>query len=78
MRRCSVIIAVSCSELELMKHDLVFELHACFSVQEGNINPSKSEVDHAFLLQLLFWFKQTFKYVLSFPFAFHICKMGDI
>ncbi|KAI7756431.1 hypothetical protein M8C21_008496 [Ambrosia artemisiifolia] len=35
--------------------------------KEGNLNPSKTEVDHAFLLQLLFWFKQTFKWVNSPP-----------
>ncbi|XP_076928523.1 peptide-N(4)-(N-acetyl-beta-glucosaminyl)asparagine amidase-like, partial [Bidens hawaiensis] len=35
--------------------------------KEGNLNPSKPEVDHAFLLQLLFWFKQTFKWVNSPP-----------
>ncbi|PWA80807.1 peptide-N-glycanase 1 [Artemisia annua] len=33
--------------------------------KEGNFNPSKSELEHAFLLQLLFWFKQTFKWVNS-------------
>ncbi|KAI7756432.1 hypothetical protein M8C21_008497 [Ambrosia artemisiifolia] len=35
--------------------------------KDGNLNPSKTEVDHAFLLQLLFWFKQTFKWVNSPP-----------
>lgn len=35
--------------------------------KEGNFKPSKSEFDHAFLLQLLFWFKQTFKWVNSPP-----------
>lgn len=35
--------------------------------KEGNFKPSKSELDHAFLLQLLFWFKQTFKWVNSPP-----------
>ncbi|KAM0034166.1 putative peptide-N(4)-(N-acetyl-beta-glucosaminyl)asparagine amidase [Helianthus debilis subsp. tardiflorus] len=35
--------------------------------KEGNLNPSKRELDHAFLLQLLFWFKQTFKWVNSPP-----------
>ncbi|KAL8231859.1 hypothetical protein R6Q57_001637 [Mikania cordata] len=35
--------------------------------KEGNLNPSKNERDHAFLLQLLFWFKQTFKWVNSPP-----------
>ncbi|XP_076936047.1 peptide-N(4)-(N-acetyl-beta-glucosaminyl)asparagine amidase-like isoform X1 [Bidens hawaiensis] len=35
--------------------------------KEGNLNPSKPEVDHVFLLQLLFWFKQTFKWVNSPP-----------
>ncbi|KAK1432379.1 hypothetical protein QVD17_09275 [Tagetes erecta] len=35
--------------------------------KEGNLNPSKNEYDHAFLLQLLFWFKQTFKWVDSPP-----------
>ncbi|KAH9687986.1 peptide-N(4)-(N-acetyl-beta-glucosaminyl)asparagine amidase [Citrus sinensis] len=29
--------------------------------REGNFKPSKTEQDHAFLLQLLFWFKQTFR-----------------
>ncbi|XP_042477367.1 peptide-N(4)-(N-acetyl-beta-glucosaminyl)asparagine amidase [Macadamia integrifolia] len=31
--------------------------------KEGNFTPSKIEQDHAFLLQLLFWFKQTFRWV---------------
>ncbi|KAJ4980534.1 hypothetical protein NE237_031371 [Protea cynaroides] len=31
--------------------------------KEGNFKPSKLEQDHAFLLQLLFWFKQTFRWV---------------
>ncbi|GAU11615.1 hypothetical protein TSUD_346070 [Trifolium subterraneum] len=31
--------------------------------KEGNFNPSKIERDHAFLLQLLFWFKQSFRWV---------------
>ncbi|KVH92225.1 peptide-N(4)-(N-acetyl-beta-glucosaminyl)asparagine amidase isoform X1 [Cynara cardunculus var. scolymus] len=35
--------------------------------KEGNLKPSKSKLDHAFLLQLLFWFKQTFKWVNSPP-----------
>lgn len=35
--------------------------------KEGNFNPSKNEHDHAFLLQLLFWFKQSFKWVNSPP-----------
>ncbi|KAL4582917.1 hypothetical protein LXL04_007478 [Taraxacum kok-saghyz] len=35
--------------------------------KEGNFKPSKPEVDHAFLLQLLFWFKQSFKWVNSPP-----------
>ncbi|XP_054801161.1 peptide-N(4)-(N-acetyl-beta-glucosaminyl)asparagine amidase isoform X3 [Prosopis cineraria] len=35
--------------------------------KEGNFNPSKSEKDHAFLLQLLFWFKQSFRWVNSPP-----------
>nr|XP_027188488.1 peptide-N(4)-(N-acetyl-beta-glucosaminyl)asparagine amidase isoform X2 [Cicer arietinum] len=33
--------------------------------KEGNFNPSKIEQDHAFLLQLLFWFKQSFRWVNS-------------
>ncbi|XP_028770648.1 peptide-N(4)-(N-acetyl-beta-glucosaminyl)asparagine amidase isoform X2 [Neltuma alba] len=33
--------------------------------KEGNFSPSKSEKDHAFLLQLLFWFKQSFRWVNS-------------
>ncbi|XP_021891211.1 peptide-N(4)-(N-acetyl-beta-glucosaminyl)asparagine amidase isoform X2 [Carica papaya] len=31
--------------------------------KEGNFKPSKIEQDHAFLLQLLFWFKQSFRWV---------------
>ncbi|OMO94927.1 Transglutaminase-like protein [Corchorus capsularis] len=31
--------------------------------KEGNNNPSKNEQDHAFLLQLLFWFKGSFSWV---------------
>ncbi|KAB1228227.1 Peptide-N(4)-(N-acetyl-beta-glucosaminyl)asparagine amidase [Morella rubra] len=31
--------------------------------KEGNFKPSKIEQDHAFLLQLLFWFKQSFSWV---------------
>ncbi|XP_061340394.1 peptide-N(4)-(N-acetyl-beta-glucosaminyl)asparagine amidase [Gastrolobium bilobum] len=33
--------------------------------KEGNFKPSKIEQDHAFLLQLLFWFKQSFSWVNS-------------
>ncbi|KAM1549601.1 hypothetical protein ACFX1Z_010628 [Malus domestica] len=33
--------------------------------KEGNLTPSKNEQDHAFLLQLLFWFKQSFSWVNS-------------
>ncbi|XP_072952251.1 peptide-N(4)-(N-acetyl-beta-glucosaminyl)asparagine amidase [Typha angustifolia] len=35
--------------------------------KEGNINPSKAEEDYAFLLQLLFWFKHSFRWVNSPP-----------
>lgn len=35
--------------------------------KEGNFKPSKNEHDHAFLLQLLFWFKQSFRWVNSPP-----------
>ncbi|KAL6862155.1 hypothetical protein ACP4OV_016804 [Aristida adscensionis] len=35
--------------------------------KEGNFNPSKDEEDHAFLLQLLFWFKQSFRWVNAPP-----------
>ncbi|KAH7863525.1 hypothetical protein Vadar_018624 [Vaccinium darrowii] len=31
--------------------------------KEGNFKPTKSEEGHAFLLQLLFWFKQSFRWV---------------
>ncbi|KAF7015596.1 hypothetical protein CFC21_029401 [Triticum aestivum] len=31
--------------------------------KEGIFSPSKNEEDHAFLLQLLFWFKQSFRWV---------------
>ncbi|EHA8588504.1 putative Peptide-N(4)-(N-acetyl-beta-glucosaminyl)asparagine amidase [Cocos nucifera] len=40
--------------------------------KEGNFSPSKDEKDYAFLLQLLFWFKQSFRsyrchgYVINF------------
>ncbi|CAI9102617.1 OLC1v1000917C4 [Oldenlandia corymbosa var. corymbosa] len=35
--------------------------------REGTFQPSKPEQDHAFLLQLLFWFKQSFRWVNSPP-----------
>ncbi|EXB93247.1 Peptide-N(4)-(N-acetyl-beta-glucosaminyl)asparagine amidase [Morus notabilis] len=35
--------------------------------KEGNSKPSKEEQDHAFLLQLLFWFKQSFSWVNAPP-----------
>ncbi|ONM23773.1 Peptide-N(4)-(N-acetyl-beta-glucosaminyl)asparagine amidase [Zea mays] len=35
--------------------------------KEGNFNPSKDEEKHAFLLQLLFWFKQSFRWVNAAP-----------
>ncbi|KAH7543671.1 hypothetical protein FEM48_Zijuj02G0210000 [Ziziphus jujuba var. spinosa] len=35
--------------------------------KEGNFNPSKTEQDHAFLLQLLFWFNHSFRWVYSPP-----------
>ncbi|KAK3011792.1 hypothetical protein RJ639_011780 [Escallonia herrerae] len=35
--------------------------------KEGNFRPSKSEFDYAFLLQLLFWFKQSFRWVNAPP-----------
>lgn len=35
--------------------------------KEGNFKPSKTEQDHAFLLQLLFWFKQSFRWVNAPP-----------
>ncbi|XP_052302239.1 peptide-N(4)-(N-acetyl-beta-glucosaminyl)asparagine amidase isoform X2 [Populus trichocarpa] len=35
--------------------------------KEGNFKPSKTEQDHAFLLQLLFWFKQSFRWVNEPP-----------
>ncbi|XP_044965671.1 peptide-N(4)-(N-acetyl-beta-glucosaminyl)asparagine amidase isoform X2 [Hordeum vulgare subsp. vulgare] len=31
--------------------------------KEGTFSPSKNEEDHAFLLELLFWFKQSFRWV---------------
>lgn len=31
-------------------------------IKEGNFSPTKDELDHAFLLQLLFWFKQSFRF----------------
>lgn len=34
--------------------------------QEGNFNPSKDEKDHSFLLQLLLWFKQSFRLIFYF------------
>ncbi|GER55406.1 peptide-N(4)-(N-acetyl-beta-glucosaminyl) asparagine amidase [Striga asiatica] len=30
--------------------------------REGNCNPTKDQLDHAFLLQLLYWFKQSFRF----------------
>ncbi|CAN4108595.1 unnamed protein product [Withania somnifera] len=35
--------------------------------REGNYKPTKVEQDHAFLLQLLFWFKQSFRWVNAPP-----------
>ncbi|KAM0952161.1 putative peptide-N(4)-(N-acetyl-beta-glucosaminyl)asparagine amidase [Dioscorea sansibarensis] len=35
--------------------------------KEGNFKPLKAEVDHYFLLQLLAWFKQSFRWVNSPP-----------
>ncbi|KAG6415594.1 hypothetical protein SASPL_123007 [Salvia splendens] len=35
--------------------------------KEGNFKPTKDELDHGFLLQLLFWFKQSFRWVNSPP-----------
>ncbi|XP_012492851.1 peptide-N(4)-(N-acetyl-beta-glucosaminyl)asparagine amidase [Gossypium raimondii] len=35
--------------------------------KEGNFKPSKVEEDHAFLLQLLFWFKRSFSWVNAPP-----------
>ncbi|KAL6585138.1 Peptide-N(4)-(N-acetyl-beta-glucosaminyl)asparagine amidase [Orobanche minor] len=35
--------------------------------REGSFKPTKDELDHAFLLQLLFWFKQSFRWVNSPP-----------
>ncbi|THU75034.1 hypothetical protein C4D60_Mb04t39660 [Musa balbisiana] len=35
--------------------------------KDGILRPSKDETDHAFLLQLLFWFKQSFRWVNSPP-----------
>ncbi|KQK16125.1 peptide-N(4)-(N-acetyl-beta-glucosaminyl)asparagine amidase [Brachypodium distachyon] len=35
--------------------------------KEENFSPSKNEEDHAFLLQLLFWFKQSFRWVNAAP-----------
>ncbi|GAB2277578.1 Peptide-N(4)-(N-acetyl-beta-glucosaminyl) asparagine amidase, partial [Dionaea muscipula] len=35
--------------------------------KEGNFTPTKIERDHAFLLQLLFWFKKSFSWVHSPP-----------
>ncbi|KAK2995964.1 hypothetical protein RJ640_026003 [Escallonia rubra] len=35
--------------------------------KEGNFRPSKSEYDYVFLLQLLFWFKQSFRWVKAPP-----------
>ncbi|XP_011091954.1 peptide-N(4)-(N-acetyl-beta-glucosaminyl)asparagine amidase isoform X2 [Sesamum indicum] len=35
--------------------------------REGNLKPAKDELDHAFLLQLLLWFKQSFRWVNAPP-----------
>lgn len=35
--------------------------------KEGNFEPTKVEQDHAFLLELLFWFKQLFSWVSAPP-----------
>lgn len=35
--------------------------------REGKFKPTKNEEDHAFLLQLLFWFKQSFRWVNAPP-----------
>uniref|UniRef100_A0A2P2LVP4 Uncharacterized protein MANES_08G133100 n=1 Tax=Rhizophora mucronata TaxID=61149 RepID=A0A2P2LVP4_RHIMU len=35
--------------------------------KDGNFKPTKAEQDHAFLLQLLFWFKESFSWVHAPP-----------
>ncbi|PSS10107.1 Peptide-N(4)-(N-acetyl-beta-glucosaminyl)asparagine amidase [Actinidia chinensis var. chinensis] len=35
--------------------------------KEGNFKPTKCEQDHAFLLQLLYWFKESFRWVNAPP-----------
>ncbi|GJN07383.1 hypothetical protein PR202_ga25211 [Eleusine coracana subsp. coracana] len=44
-------------------------------LMEGNFSPSQEEEDHGFLLQLLFWFKQSFrspKFMPSQSFTFNL------
>lgn len=47
--------------------DKLEERTAVALAREGNFEPTKDELDHAFLLQLLFWFKQSFRWVNSPP-----------
>ncbi|TXG65906.1 hypothetical protein EZV62_007181 [Acer yangbiense] len=43
------------------------EEKALVSLAKGNFKPSKAEQDHAFLLQLLFWCKKSFRWVNAPP-----------
>ncbi|XP_042067821.1 peptide-N(4)-(N-acetyl-beta-glucosaminyl)asparagine amidase-like [Salvia splendens] len=47
--------------------DRLEEKAAVALAREGNFKPTKDELDHGFLLQLLFWFKQSFRWVNSPP-----------
>ncbi|KAL1558837.1 Peptide-N(4)-(N-acetyl-beta-glucosaminyl)asparagine amidase [Salvia divinorum] len=47
--------------------DKLEEKAAVALAREGNFKPTKDELDHGFLLQLLFWFKQSFRWVNSPP-----------
>ncbi|KAL3634698.1 Peptide-N(4)-(N-acetyl-beta-glucosaminyl)asparagine amidase [Castilleja foliolosa] len=47
--------------------DILEEKAMVTLAREGNCNATKDELDHAFLLQLLFWFKQSFRWVNAPP-----------
>ncbi|OEL34685.1 Peptide-N(4)-(N-acetyl-beta-glucosaminyl)asparagine amidase [Dichanthelium oligosanthes] len=46
--------------------------------KEGNFSPSKDEENHAFLLQLLFWFKQSFRSLNTFMPSFSVISSANV
>ncbi|XP_049936466.1 peptide-N(4)-(N-acetyl-beta-glucosaminyl)asparagine amidase isoform X2 [Nymphaea colorata] len=46
--------------------------------KEGNFKPSKIEQDHAILLQLLFWFKKSFRWVNAPPCETCGCETNNV